>query len=242
MEGTDGLLNDGVILMWNDPRGQRSPWANGTVDKPYGDGLLFVSRYGTGAVNRDVASIEISGRTWGAALSERSRQAIAALTAYWADQYKVSWETFPVIPGEGNRSFVVWHQEFTIGTGKVCPGQQVMSETGDLIRRAKEILRNHQTAIAPPPLPPEYAIPKPVAAGTRFINDRLFLDVSGKQYTLTKQTTPRLWAGETSPATGATMLPGHIVQATHVVRDVGEASELTLVLADGSRIPGSSVA
>src|SRR5690606_33094638 len=87
--------------------------------------------------------------------------AIAALTAYWADQYKVSHETFPLIPSEGNRSFVIWHDEFTRGSGKLCPFEVVKAETNDLIERARDVLRRYQVGERPaePPSPqPEPSI------------------------------------------------------------------------------------
>lgn len=158
----DGAGNAGAIVRWNDPRGRRAPWANGQVSAPYGDGLAFVNRYGVNAVNRDVVSIEISGATYTVPLDEAARDAIALLTAYWADQYRVSHETFPLIPGEGNRSFVIWHQEFTIGTGKVCPGQVVMDETPSLIDRTRAILRQYQTGEVVVPQPPATTTPAPM--------------------------------------------------------------------------------
>lgn len=173
----DGNLA-GSIYRWNDPEGTRSPWANGKVSSPYGDGLAFLNRYGINAVGRDLTSVEISGffpvpgqETRNTPLDEASRQAIAHLTAYWADQYEVSHETFPLIPSEGNRSFVIWHQEFTIGTGKTCPGPVVMDETPALIERARAVLKKYQTSgngtpttttTTPPPAKPTYPkTPKP---------------------------------------------------------------------------------
>ena len=234
----DGADHAGELLMWNDPRGPRSPWANGSLSSPYGDGLAFYNRWGTTGINRDLVSIEISGN-YDTPLDPDARSTLVALTAYWADQYKVSWETFPTVPGE-ERSFVIWHQEFTIGTGKICPGQVVMGETSALIAQVKELLRNYQTS-APVPAPdPQYAKPQPVPKGTQIINDRLFLGVT-ETYTVKKQVTPRLWAEATSPATGPDLMTGANVTTSHVVKDVGIESDLTLVLEDGSRIPGSSL-
>ena len=171
----DGASLAGSIYRWNDPRGRRSPWANGPVNAPYGDGKAFVDRYGINATQRDLASVEISGFQE-TPLDEKSRQALCELTAYWADQYKVSWETFPLIPSEGNRSFVLWHQELTIGTGKECPFKVVMDDTDALIARTKEILRRYQaqtptttttspptpsTTTTPPPAPQPEPQPKP---------------------------------------------------------------------------------
>lgn len=158
VEAQDGAKNDGLILKWNEPLGTRSPWANGVVSAPYGDGLAFVNRYGINGVNRYATAIEISGFQE-TALSEKSRDAIAGITAYWADQYEIPWDVFPVVKSEG-RSFVCWHQEFTIGTGKQCPFAVVMNETNALIERTRGILKKYQTASEePPPPPPVYADP-----------------------------------------------------------------------------------
>jgi hypothetical protein len=151
----DGPALDGVIYQWNDPEGYQSGWASGPVSRAYGDGLAFVSKYGINAVNRDQASIEISGHQT-TPLSEKSRQSIAELTAYWADQYEIPWDVFPVSPKDGF-SFVRWHQEFTIGTGKQCPFAVVMVETDDLIERARGIMKQYQVSEAPEPEP----IPEP---------------------------------------------------------------------------------
>jgi hypothetical protein len=158
----DGANLDGVLYRWNDPKGRRAPWANGALSNPYGDGLAFYNLYGVNAINRDLTAIEISGFQT-TAVSPKARQRVAELTAYWADQYKVSWETFPLIPGEGNRSFVIWHQEITIGTGKLCPFDEVMNQTPSLIEQTRGVLKQYQTSTIPdpppPPPPPEYASP-----------------------------------------------------------------------------------
>lgn len=146
----DGADNDGAILRYNDPLGYQSGWASGIVDRPYGDGLAFVLRYGINAVNRDQASVEISG-DYETAFSEKAKNAVAALIAYWADQYKISWEAFPIAP-EGF-SFVRWHQEFTIGSGKICPGPVVMNATDDLIERARAIMKRYQMTEPKPEKP-----------------------------------------------------------------------------------------
>lgn len=139
---TDGVANAGRILRWNDPRGRRSGWANGRVSKPYDDGLKFLNKYGINGVNRDCVSIEISGN-YDTPLDVQAKASIAALIAYWADQYRIPHTEFPLIRSEG-RSFVIWHQEFTIGTGKICPGAVVMNATDELIDMAKSIMAKHQ--------------------------------------------------------------------------------------------------
>jgi hypothetical protein len=159
---TDGAANDGVILRWNDPLGFQSGWASGTYNGAYGDGKAFAEKYGVNAINRDQASIEISGQ-YTTPLSEQARDAIAGITAYWADQYRIPWDVFPIAPQDGF-SFVRWHQEFTLGTGKVCPGAVVISETPALIERTRAILKKHQTAGASPqpePVPDPEPEPQP---------------------------------------------------------------------------------
>ena len=181
--GCNGLTDYGVddetgdILMWNDPTGaahpavgvsaNRSPWASGPVRAPYGNGLAFLQDHGMdeNVVNRDQASIEISGfyrdPVTGIGqdepISEACKDAVAALSAYFADQSGIPWHQYPTVPGK-TYSFVRWHQEFTIGTGKICPGPDVMDATPDIVARTKEILRRHQTAGGPaaeiPVVPP----------------------------------------------------------------------------------------
>jgi len=154
VQATDGDAHDGEILRWNNPLGHQSGWASGPVSAPYGDGAAFVDKYGIDAVNRDQVSIEISGN-YDTPLSEKARQSIVGLTAYWADQAKIPWHEFPNIPGDGF-SFVRWHQEYTIGTGKVCPGPQVMGETSALIQRVAGVLKQYQAG-GTVPKPPVYA-------------------------------------------------------------------------------------
>lgn len=155
---TDGAVNDGLILRWNDPEGTASGWASGPVNGAYGDGAAFVAKYGVNAVNQHQASIEISGDQL-TPLSEKARQSIAALTAYWADQYGIPWDVFPIAPQDGF-SFVRWHQEFTIGSGKQCPFKVVMDETPALIERTRAILKQYQVS-APVVEPEPEPIPEP---------------------------------------------------------------------------------
>ena len=160
----DGITNDGLILRWNDPLGYQSGWASGPLNAPYGDGLAFYNKYGINAINKDQASIEISGYQ-NTPLSEKSRNAIAGITAYWADQYGIPWNEFPIAPQDGF-SFVRWHQEFTIGSGKECPFAVVIDETPALIERTKAIMQQFQESAAPEPAPepepeqPKHEIPK----------------------------------------------------------------------------------
>ena len=143
---TDGATNAGRIFRWNDPKGRRSGWANGRVSKPYDDGLKFINRYGINGVNRDCVSVEISGN-YETPLDAAAKNSIAEIVAYWADQYHIPHDEFPLIRAEG-RNFTVWHQEFTIGTGKICPGPVVMNATEEIIAIARKVMMRHQDVVA----------------------------------------------------------------------------------------------
>jgi hypothetical protein len=159
----DGAAQAGVIIRWNDPEGTRSGWASGPVNGAYGDGLAIVNKYGINAVNRDGVSIEISGM-YDTAVDDAAIEEIAKLMAYWWDQMKIPHTSAPINPATGI-SAVVWHQEFTIGTGKVCPGTVVMALTQRLIDRAKAIMKPYQEGTTKPTTPttpaPEPAINLP---------------------------------------------------------------------------------
>jgi hypothetical protein len=139
--------HDGELRMWCDPLTNRAPWASGPVKAPWGDGPAFVAKYGANAVNNDLIAIEISGQ-YADAISDVTKDTIAALSAYWADQAQVPHDQYPHNPETG-LSFTYWHQEFTGPAEKVCPGQVVMDATDDVIARTVAILKAAQTAVAP---------------------------------------------------------------------------------------------
>lgn len=140
--------HDGEIRMWCDPRTNRAPWASGPVKAPWGDGPAFVAKYGVNAVNNDLIAIEISGG-YNDPISDTTKDTIAALTAYWADQGKVPWDVYPLNPASG-LTFTYWHQEFTGPAEKICPGPVVMNATDDIIARTKAMLKQYQAEEKPP--------------------------------------------------------------------------------------------
>ena len=145
--------NSGEILEWNDPTGKahpgvsanRAPHASGPVSNPYGDGLAFLEDHDWdhNIVNRDQAAIEISG-FFSDPISDACIDSVAGLSAYFADQYGIPWHMYPKVPGK-TYNFTRWHQEFCIGTGKICPGPVVMNRTDDIIARTIEIMKHYQT-------------------------------------------------------------------------------------------------
>lgn len=215
----DGAALAGVVYEWNTPEidtEDRAGWANGTYSGAYGDGKKYADRFGINAINRDIESFEISGN-YNTPLDPKSFEAIAARLAWRADQYgaelakkgeQFDYSTFPYIPSQ-DRNYTIWHQEFTIGTGKICPGEVVMAQTDGLIARAKAILTQYQTGgtVEPTPEPePVYADSSPVAAGSANLNGYIFLAPGGK--TVQKDEYPRVYADAATPPTGPVVKKG----------------------------------
>jgi hypothetical protein len=165
--GCNGLTDFGVdnstgeILRWNDHTGaphpgvsaNRSAWASGPAAAPNGDGAAFLADNGgdIDVVNRDQVSIEIagwytdpeSGHFVDDPVSDACKDSVAALSAYFADQFGIPWNTYPLVAGK-DYNFTRWHNEFCGWNYKHCPGQLVMDETTDIINRTREILRQYQ--------------------------------------------------------------------------------------------------
>jgi len=159
---TDGPALAGVIYEWIKPRTGWYGESSGPAIAPYGDGQKFVLEVGASSVNRRSKAIEISG-TPDTPLDDKARDAIANMTAYWADQKQIPWETFPMVPGT-QRSFVIWHNEITGLAFKTCPGRVVMAETSALIERTRQVLKRYQTSASPPiePTPEPPPIEPPI--------------------------------------------------------------------------------
>lgn len=136
--------HDGEIRMWCDPLTNRAPWASGRVIAPWGDGPAFVNKYGANAVNNDLIAIEISGN-YNDPISDLTKDTVAALSAYWADQAKIPHDKYPLNPTTG-LTYTYWHQEFTGPAEKICPGPVVMDATDDIIARTVAVLKAAQTA------------------------------------------------------------------------------------------------
>jgi hypothetical protein len=144
----DGPEWDGVILRWNDPRGRRSGWANGGSDGLEGDGPLFVRTLGIDAINRDLVSIERSdGGDIATPISPKQFESMCALTAYWFDQARVPWDSFPINANVGGGIVTHFlHKEFAT---KGCPWAAVESRIDEVQERIRQILRAAQTNDGP---------------------------------------------------------------------------------------------
>jgi hypothetical protein len=139
----------GQIWMWNDPIGaphpgvsaNRAPWANGPVTEPSGDAPQFIAVHGMDAVNRDLASITVTGN-YEDPLSDSCKRSVAWLTAYLADLAGIAWNDYPHVL-EAGHMFVILHQEF-YAEGP-CPGQALTDSAEEIVNLTREMLRQYQT-------------------------------------------------------------------------------------------------
>lgn len=171
IQAVDGA-KAGHIYRWNDPTGHRSGWSSGPVSAPFGDGALIVAKYGINAVNRDDISLEISGTD--EPIDDFSWGEIVHFCAWWIDRMKIPYTALPKNPHTGI-NVLIWHTEFTAGTGKQCPFPWMRSKTEQLYTDVAAFLKPYQegektdtgTTPAPDlivePVPePEYVSPVPV--------------------------------------------------------------------------------
>ncbi len=172
-EVPSGKKMAGVIYRYNDPLGYRSGWASGPVSKPFGDGKAIVDKYGINAVNRDGISIETDG--YDTPFDDVAWKELVHFVAYWSDFMRIPYTSYPINPATGI-SGLIWHTEFTAGTGKQCPFSWMRANTPRLIADVKAMLQKYQTmgqvtvpfpTTTQPPIievpPAQYARPLPVA-------------------------------------------------------------------------------
>jgi hypothetical protein len=137
-----------------------------------------------------------------------------------------------VVPGQ-DRNFTLWHQEFTIGTGKQCPGPVVMNETDNLVARTKAILKQYQESTTPAPTYAEKKpIPGPVVSQTRGKNE--YIRATGA-LTLAKATAPLQYASPTARPTGKAYAVGRKVNPAYSC--IGDDGELWVIERSGGRFP-----
>lgn len=230
------IMRSGKIVMINDPEGNRIPWASGGSGPYQGDGGAFVRRFGASAVNRRLVSWEYCKRN-NDNLTAAQIQSGGLLAAYWHDRDEQPWDQHPYVPKYGCVTSLLHHEV----SGTDC-GLDMYDDISKVQEVTKAQMKKYQTATDPAPPPePVYAERHPLTAGTQTINNRLYLAIA-ENYTLTKNATPREWAEPTSDPTGPDLKKGAVVQTSHVVKDEGIESNLTLVLVNGDRIPAAAVA
>lgn len=224
----------GYIYQWNDPFGYRSGWASGPVSAPYGDGLLFVNKYGVNAVNKRLVSFEIGG-SYADAIDDFTIGEMVKFAAFWFDFLEIPWSDAPYNANTG-MSAAFYHQEMTIGTGKVCPGDWFMNYFATFIQKVQAYMRGFQegtttagsttTAPAPTTTPApasQYANPAPIkslaalgqldadTAHALVIDGHTEFDFVNDAYTIQKATKRYQYADRSAASTGPDLKPGDVV-------------------------------
>jgi hypothetical protein len=158
---------DGRIGRLNDPRGTRSPHANGGgVTHPgglEGDGPAFVAAFNVAAINARNVSIEYE-KLNNESMTPNQIQAGGALMAYWHDQDGQPWDTHPYVE-KYNCVVSFLHWEF----GTTDCGKDMQDELAAIQAVSKGIMRQYQTQgqvppITTPPPAPVYAERSPIPA------------------------------------------------------------------------------
>lgn len=226
----DGADDAGKIIEWLDPlNGHYYCHSSGPAKAPWGDGKLFVDRFGVARVNPQTVAIEISG-LYTTKLDDPARRAIIDITAWLADRRHIPWQTFPTVPDQA-RSFVLWHQEFTGPAEKVCPGSVVMNETNELIEQVRLKLKRYQESSATE-LADKKPIPNP--GTTQVYGGKSFAAYEGS-VTLRKNFAPRQYATLTAAPTSKPYAKGRKVSMVNTT--VGNDNELWFVEENGNRWP-----
>jgi hypothetical protein len=148
------IQRDGKIYRLNDPRNNRSPWANGGTLGLEGDGPAFYARFGATGVNNALISIEFE-KTDGENYTEAQVQSGGLLNAYWHDQDEQDWDTYPYVP---RYSCVTSLAHYEIGTTN-C-GQGELDDIGKLQAVAKGEMKKWQTQAGGPSVPEVPEVPE----------------------------------------------------------------------------------
>lgn len=113
------ITRDGTIYRLNDPKNNRSPWANGGPLGLEGDGPAFYARFGASGVNNSLISIEYE-KLDNEDFTAAQIQSGGLLNAYWHDQDDQDWESYPYVPRYG---CVTSLAHFEIGTTNCGKGE-----------------------------------------------------------------------------------------------------------------------
>jgi hypothetical protein len=234
-------------------RGSRiAGWANGRISAPYGDALAYINwKAAHGGWHADLANImgeacEITGYfpsapvTQDTAVSADAQARIARWMASRAHDYGIRWQEFPLVLNEGGRSYITWHREWTIGTGKTCPGPLVMALTPDLIEQARAIMKAAQGEDGPPVH--AYAIPVGLPFDAQSFGFHDFNDSTAFVMTFTVETLkaaiPRAFASIKAPQSGDKIAVRDQVKC--IAQIVTPDKRKWLIREDGSRLLASS--
>lgn len=143
------IMRDGTIIMLNDPRGTRSPWASGGGVESgglEGDGPAFYNKFGLGAINSKLISTEIV-KTDSENYTAAQIESAAKLAAYWHDQDGQFYFEHPYTTKYG---IVTSFLHFEFGTTSCGLGE--LDDITKVQARTRAIMEQYQTG-ATEPLP-----------------------------------------------------------------------------------------
>lgn len=149
------VQRSGSIVRLNDPRGYRSPYANGGSDGLEGDGPAFVRTLGIDAINADIVSIEREGKE--EPYTDAQLEATAHLEAWVFDQAGVPWHAYPLNPAVGCVTDIE-HFEFAL---KACPFGPKRAQVNERQNLVRGILKAAQESGKPAPTPPPSPVENP---------------------------------------------------------------------------------
>lgn len=168
----DGTALDGQIRRFNDAYGNRYAWSSGPVSNPIDDAAKFLEVFGP---NKEVVNMYTTAmeRSCGAKVAtnpvtEKERASRVWWTAYHANKYgeylfkktgkhQFTCDTFPLIPSQNNRSFIIYHGEINADKRTSCPDQFVRADIDTEIAAVRTLLAQWQRGAVsiPPQVPPE---------------------------------------------------------------------------------------
>lgn len=172
----DGAALDGELRRFNNPVGSRYAHASGPVDRPIEDAAKFLELFGPSpsVINMYTTALERSCNNSGSpAVSDKEHTKRVQLIAFWANEYGrkqkaktgndvLTCDTFPIIPTENNRSFLIYHGEVNAGKRQTCPDQNVRATLDRIIADVRTLLARWQKATDT--IPPEPDNPNPGGA------------------------------------------------------------------------------
>jgi hypothetical protein len=179
----DGNALDGQLRRFNDAYGGRYAWASGPVSSPIDDAAKFLEIFGPDkeVVNMYTTALERSCAANVAtnAVTEKEHAARVAWVAYHANRYGkrvkektgkdgFTCDTFPLIPAENNRSFIIYHGEINSGKRNTCPDPLVRQTIDRLIADVRTVLAGWQLGATT--IPPVTEEPMPTYAPVKAID------------------------------------------------------------------------
>ena len=168
----DGPSLDGQIRRFNDAYGYRYAWSSGPVSNPIDDAAKFLEIFGP---NKEVVNMYTTAmeRSCGSTVAtnpvtDKERASRVWWTAYHANRYgKYLYEktgkhlftcdTFPLIPSQNNRSFIIYHGEINADKRTSCPDAFVRADIDREIADIRALMAKWQKGAdtIPPQVPPE---------------------------------------------------------------------------------------